>query len=166
MRLFIAIRFNREVKDALIRAIEDLRGRVVSGSFTRPENLHLTLVFIGESDDVKTIRAVIDECGVPPFDMAVAGSGNFGDLYWAGVENSPELSGLVVSLREKLRSAGFDIDEKPFRPHITLARRVQPRSHIRVNMQRATMTVKRISLMKSERINGKLTYTEIYGRDL
>jgi len=33
-------------------------------------------------------------------------------------------------------------------------------------MQRATMTVKRISLMKSERINGKLTYTEIYGRDL
>ena len=166
MRLFVAIHFSEEVKDALIKAIRDMKSQTVSGNFTRPENLHLTLTFIGDSEDVAAIKKVIDNLNAKAFKMAVDGSGHFGNLYWVGVEDNPELKSLADDLRIALRNCGFDIEDKPFKPHITLARQVEASEPLSINIQRKTMTVSRISLMKSERINGKLTYTEVYGRPL
>ena len=62
MRLFVAIRFSPAVEEALWTAVGDLR-RQGAGTFTRRENLHLTLAFIGETDRLEDAR------------QAVAGSG-------------------------------------------------------------------------------------------
>ncbi len=166
MRLFVAIDFSKEVKGVLLTAIEELKAQAVSGTFTRPENLHLTLAFIGESDNVTAIRTAIDHCVVPPFEMAVSGTGHFGNLFWVGIENNPKLNALAENLQKELRSSGFDIEERDFKPHITLARQLEASKPVNLNVTRTAMTVSRISLMKSERINGKLTYTEVYGRNL
>lgn len=109
MRLFIAIHFSSEIKNTLLSAIEELKEQTVSGNFTSPENLHLTLAFIGESDRVSEIRTVIDRCAAPPFEMAVAGTGHFGNIYWAGIERNPKLKALAESLQAELRQSGFEI---------------------------------------------------------
>ena len=166
MRLFVAIHFSREVKNVLLSAIDELKAQTVSGKFTSPENLHLTLAFIGESDKVLAIRTAIDSCAIPPFEMAVSGTGHFGNLYWVGIEFSQKLKALAESLQSELRISGFDIENREFKPHITLARQVETSSPVSLNIKRTAMTVSRISLMKSERIGGRLTYTEVYGRAL
>lgn len=81
MRLFVAINFSKDVKNALLAAIDELKGQAVSGNFTSPDNLHLTLAFIGESERASAIRGAIDRCAVPPFDLAVSREGHFGNLY-------------------------------------------------------------------------------------
>lgn len=166
MRLFIAIHFSKEVKSVLLTAMDELKAQAVSGDFTDPSNLHLTLAFIGESEKLAAIRGAIDRCACPTFEMAVSGAGRFGSLYWVGIENNPKLKALAEKLQNDLRSSGFDIEDRAFKPHITIARQVEASMPVSVNIKRTAMTVSRISLMKSERINGKLTYTEVYGRGL
>ncbi len=166
MRLFIAVHFSKEVKSQLLSAIEKLRTQAKAGNFTKPENLHLTLAFIGESEDVKTIRSVIDSCAVPAFELAISGAGNFGKLYWVGIENNPKLKALAESIQSELRKSGFEIEDRAFMPHITIARELSAERPVSLNVERKAMAVSRISLMKSERIGGRLTYTEVYGRDL
>ena len=166
MRLFIAIRFSQEILDTLLRAQEMLRAAGARGNYSAPENLHLTLVFIGESEDVLTLRHVIDRAAGEAFPLAVSGAGRFGELWWAGVEKNPALEALASRLRDGCKRAGFHIDEKPFRAHVTLARQLKYDEPPRLNVPRTEMTVSRVSLMKSERVGGKLTYTEVYGRDL
>ena len=166
VRLFIAIRFSEEILDALLRAQEQLRRGGARGNFSAPENLHLTLAFIGESSDVLTLRRVIDRAAGAPFPLAVSGAGRFGALWWAGVEENPALEALAARLREGCKRAGFRIDEKPFRAHVTLARELKYDALPRLEIPRTEMTVTRVSLMKSERVSGRLTYTEVYGREL
>lgn len=166
MRLFVAINFTKEVKSVLLTAIDELKAQVISGNFTSPDNLHLTLAFIGESDKISAIREAIDRCAVPRFDLAVSGGGHFGNLCWVGIENNPKLKTLAESLQNDLRKSGFDIENRAFKPHITLARQVEVNKPVSINAKRTAMPVSRISLMKSERINGRLTYTEVYGREL
>ncbi|MFB0919394.1 MAG: RNA 2',3'-cyclic phosphodiesterase [Oscillospiraceae bacterium] len=166
MRLFIAVHFSKEVKFALLAAIEELRAQAKSCNYTKPENLHLTLAFIGESVDVKTISEVIDHCAVPAFEMAISGAGHFGELYWVGIEKNQKLKALAEDIQGELRKSGFEIEERAFKPHITIARQVSAEGPVSLNVERKAMTVSRVSLMKSERINGRLTYTEVYGREL
>lgn len=166
MRLFIAIQFSREIKTALLGAITELRAQAHSGSFTREENLHLTLAFIGETEKTAVILQIMDSTEMSPFEMTVCDAGSFGALYWAGVEKNPTLVHLAEGLRAALRANGFEIETRAFKPHITLVRQLQAERPVTFSILRMTMMVTRLSLMKSERINGRLVYTEIYGRDL
>jgi 2'-5' RNA ligase len=166
MRLFIAIQFSEEVRRMLLSQIDMLRTQATAGNFTRPENLHLTLAFIGESERAGELRRAIDRCACPPFELAISGGGRFGSLYWVGVEKNPALSALAERLRAELRAEGFALEERAFKPHITIARQLEADRPVSVCAPRTAMTVSRISLMKSERINGKLVYTEIYGKKL
>ena len=56
MRLFTAINFDDNIKDALSAAISELKARGIRGTFTLRENLHLTLVFLGETPRVSDVR--------------------------------------------------------------------------------------------------------------
>ena len=164
MRLFVAVHFSPEVRSVLLSAIDGLR-RQSAGNFTRPENLHLTLAFIGESDRVAEAKAALSAVVAAPFELTVGGAGKFGDLWWAGIDKNPALSALADSVRGELIKRNFDIDPKPFKAHITLAREVREKD-IRLDIPPTSMTVSRVSLMRSDRINGKLTYTEVFGRVL
>ena len=71
MRLFIAINFDDKIKDELCLLTDELKNYSVSGNFTRRENLHLTLVFIGEtpSNKITSIKSAIDNIQQQPFDI-------------------------------------------------------------------------------------------------
>lgn len=166
MRLFIAINFSKEFISSLKNAIDQLKKQSASARPTRPENLHLTLAFIGETERTEDIIHIIDKIKVHTFDIRAGTHGNFDRLYWVGLQPNPILSKLAQDIRDSLILSGFDIEKRPFIPHITIARDVRPYDKIDIDVKPAQMTVCRISLMKSEQSDGGVIYTEVYGRDI
>ena len=169
MRLFIAINFSDEVKDALCETIAELRDASRRGRYTLRENLHLTLVFIGESGRVDDIIDVMEDAAEEafpePIEIALSSAGVFpgrgGDLHWVGVENTPALRGLAKALSDGLRAEGFHIEKRRFTPHITIGREIILGAEADIKVHPAGMAADHISLMRSDRVGGKLVYTEI-----
>jgi len=174
MRLFIAVNFDNFVKQQLLEIQELLRLQSTRGNFTRPENLHLTLAFLGETpeDKVPLILKIIDDVQALadlPFKLSFTHTGCFThshkELWWIGAaKDDPGLSRLEaihVGLIKRLSDAGFQVDKRPFNPHITLGREVRHLEQITLNCSGIKVKVERLSLMKSEHIGGKLTYSEL-----
>ena len=169
MRLFIAINFNNGTLSRLLTLRDELRGGSQHGHFSAPENLHLTLAFLGECDVKQTAAAksILGAVSFEPFDVAVDSVGRFkrdgGDLWWAGLRENRALSALQHDLTERLSATGFTLDRRKFSPHITLGREVVTDTAPWV-FEPFGETVVAVDLMKSERFAGKLTYTPIYKR--
>jgi RNA 2',3'-cyclic 3'-phosphodiesterase len=175
MRLFIAVNFDNAVKEQLLETQERLRSQCTRGNFTRPENLHLTLAFLGETPEekvpslLKIIDKTINDVQTLPFELSFIHTGCFThshkDLWWVGAgENCQGLSRLRaihVELIKRLLDAGFSLDKRPFNPHITLGREVKHLQKITLNCNEIKVRVDRLSLMKSEHIGKVLTYTEL-----
>jgi len=169
MRLFLAINFNDEIKDALCETASELGEAMLRGRITRRENLHLTLVFIGETDRVDDILDVMEDVVegtvAEPLAIRLSEAGVFrsrgGDLHWVGVENTPELKALAKALADGLRAEGFEIEKRRFVPHVTIGREVVLTGTADIRVYPASMTADRISLMCSERVAGRLVYTEL-----
>lgn len=170
MRLFIAVNFSDEVKEKMKGYIDNLKAISERGNFTRVDNLHLTVVFIGETNNLSAVKSVMDNIKGKSFVLSIFGLGKFrrytGDIYWAGVQRNKELEDLQYSLSTSLINEGFNIDRRDFKPHITLGREVVIKDNPSFNIPAISMTVDKISLMKSERLNGKLVYTELYNKKL
>lgn len=102
MRLFIAIPFDEKLKVSLSEIQEHLLSAGIRGTYTKWENLHLTLAFIGEYNDPAAVLEIIDEIPFEPFDIKLKGYGTFGSLFWVGIEKSDRLENYVKRLRRKL----------------------------------------------------------------
>lgn len=175
MRLFIAVNLSDEIKDCLCACIARLWEHAVSGNFTRRENLHLTLAFIGETARLDTVKQAMEQVDSSAFPLQLGGFGRFsrpgGDICWVGVLPGDGLHDVYSSLREALRANGLPVESRPFTPHLTLGREVVLRKPFDSDtfarsIPPMRMPVGKISLMKSERIGGKLTYTEISAKSL
>lgn len=179
MRLFTAITFSEEIKTSLFHMIEELQNSTSHGTFTTRENLHLTLNFIGETkrlDNVtQAMNQAVRKANAHSFPITIRGFGRFkrreGDIYWIGIEEERTLWRLQKELVKELDLEGFPIDDRDFKPHLTLGRKVTVGEKFSMKLFEdaiipMSMEVQKISLMKSERIEGKLTYTEIYHVDL
>lgn len=164
MRLFIAIQFDDAILDALTDLQDDLRAYGIRGYYTKRENLHMTLAFIGEYGNSDAVLDAMDEVAFTPFDIRLSGVGVFHQLFWAGIEENVELSDYVKHLRRELASRGIPYDRKRFSPHITLVRKFSGDLSA-IEVFDTTMTVNRISLMKSVRGRNGMVYTEIGGVD-
>ncbi len=167
MRLFIAVNFTDDFKNSIIDYRNKLREFKDDShiNWTTDENLHLTLAFIGEYRDVGRVKEALDSIEFKPFTIKTNGSGNFGSLRWVGVTEN------AVKLSEKVRAAldEYEIpyDDKPMKPHVTVAREMivdRKKVNMLPRVVQSSMKITEISLMKSERIKGKLTYTEIYSK--
>jgi 2'-5' RNA ligase len=86
-----------------------------------------------------------------------------GDVWWAGIKESKLLIALQNDLTNNLIDAGFMLDKRKYSPHITLGRQILTDVSAS-QVEFFGETVDCIELMKSERINGKLTYAAIHGR--
>jgi 2'-5' RNA ligase len=176
MRLFTAILFDQEIKASLYDTVEELKLISRGGTFTERENLHLTVNFIGETKRLEEVKeamhTAVEASKAEIFPLGIQGFGSFkrreGDIYWIGVERNDVLWRLQKELVKKLKAAGFyEIDDRDYKPHLTLGRRIKtPQTFdfktFEAGITPLQMKVERISLMKSERIEGRLTYTEIY----
>ena len=125
MRLFIAIRLSDGIRDGLSAIQGELRDHGVRGNYTKTENLHLTLAFIGEYSDPDFVLEVIRSVPFAPFPMRIEGFGSFGDLYWCGIGENDNLLSYVKRLRRVLAGNGIPFDRKKFSPHITLIRKAE-----------------------------------------
>ena len=171
MRLFIAINLNEEMKDALIDIQDTMRTYGIRGKDTPPENMHLTLAFIGEYDDPERVKEVVESIEIRPFEMKLKGIGAFRDLWWVGTENSAPLMAISRRLRLALAEADIPFDKKKFSPHITVIRRAngtlsaEAADEIAANAITenggVSMTVDHISLMRSDCGKYGMIYTEL-----
>ncbi|MGL5513567.1 MAG: RNA 2',3'-cyclic phosphodiesterase [Sporomusa sp.] len=181
MRLFIAANFSDETR-AQLHALQDkLRSYATNGSFSLPENLHLTLAFLGECDarQVAAAKQVINAVRFEPFAITIAGGGYFDkgrpNLVFCGLQNDSgysKLRQLQSDLSMSLSAKGFELEQRKFWPHITLGRKVvwQDTSNFSSFIDSCFPMIEEcvtsIELMKSERIGGKLTYTAICEKKL
>ena len=164
MRLFIAIQFEENIKEALTEFQDSLKKRGVTGNYTRRENLHLTLAFIGDHGDPNEVLDAMEKVDFTPMEISLEGVGTFGDLFWAGLADNPQLESCVKRLRHALSEQGIPFDRKKFSPHITLIRGYSCRAGKGIPVSdppKGTMTATRISLMRSERGKHGMIYTEI-----
>ena len=173
MRLFVAVLLASDTRNALCALQNALRNATVQGRFSRPENLHLTLAFLGElpKTSVPAARSCLDTAvsGIAPFSLAFTQLDRFrrrdGDLYYAGFSCPPQLLQLRQQLVGALDHAGLPYDPKPLRPHLTLARDVVLAREAQAPLPPGPipdLTVSSIALMESARIQGVLTYTPLY----
>ena len=101
---------------------------------TKPDNLHLTLHFIGDAEPEPLTEALgAISSLVAPFDLTFAGVGRFGGrgrglILWVGVEPSAAISRLYCELGRLLSSAGVGVDTRPYAPHVTIARSQRSRA--------------------------------------
>ena len=125
IRLFVAI-----VPPGDMRArLSSLCGGVEGARWVDPENLHLTLRFIGEVEEplVEDIVFALRAIRMAPFSLILSGVGHFESRQkvrqlWAGVAPSPPLVDLQGRIDAAVRRAGIGIEAKRFVPHVTLAR--------------------------------------------
>ena len=160
MRLFIAIRLSDAMKDALTVAQDEMYAHGVRGNFTTRENMHLTLAFIGEYPDKEQVMDALSSVSFSSFSICLKGMGCFRDLWWAGMEESAPLTAVVRRIRRALAENNIPFDRKRFSPHITLLRRATGRLP-GVQLRPASMTVRAVSLMRSDRGKNGMIYTEL-----
>lgn len=130
IRLFVALPLPPALRQTLALA----GGGIPGAKWSPPENLHLTLKFIGEVDEhtADDIVSVLDTVHAPAFEVALRGIGLFEGkrgprLLYAGVEASAALLDLEKRVEAALaRVPGLDIEDRRFVPHVTLARLKAP----------------------------------------
>jgi len=168
MRLFVAIHFNDNTRSRLLDLRDELRSRSKSGNFSLPENLHLTLAFIGEVSPKKVdkIETILETVTFSPFEAAIDRIGTFsrGTLWYAGLHGSKPLMLLQREIAYKLALYGFEMDRRKYSPHVTLGREVMTEA-APWKIEPFGETVTAIDLMKSERIGGTLIYTAIHTKN-
>jgi 2'-5' RNA ligase len=162
-RLFFAVKPGGLFLKALEAVSGELKSLLRNASFVPVQNIHLTLCFIGETDKTESIKAAAAGVAFEPFDLEIDKLGVFrGDLIWIGLKSSDALFSLSAAIRAKMRDNGISFDPKPFKPHITIARRADIRSDLSftsVNIPKASMRCDKFGLYRSERSEGKQIYT-------
>ena len=125
MRLFVALPLPEEVRLRLAL----LCGGLPGARWVAPDNLHLSLRFLGELDDgqASDLDGALSEVKTPGFAFQLSGVGSFGSgrqprVLWAGVAPSRDLLRLREKVEHAVIRAGLKRDQHKFRPHVTLAR--------------------------------------------
>lgn len=131
-RVFIALDPDELFKKTLDERLQGIRPRFSEGvKWDKPEQVHLTLAFLGETDNA-AISAITDACReatltTPSFSLIFDHPGMFPprgkpSVLWLGCAEQPALLHLASAIRAALHARGIHFDGKPFRPHLTLAR--------------------------------------------
>ncbi|HUI40684.1 MAG TPA: RNA 2',3'-cyclic phosphodiesterase [Terriglobia bacterium] len=139
MRTFVAIDLAESVRAALAKEQARLRSACARNSelrWTRPEGVHVTLKFLGEipAERVAAVTAALEALrGFGRFEVEAKGFGFFPDarhprVFWAGLEAPSALGELAGRVEAALAIIGFAAEDRPFRPHLTLARFRTPRA--------------------------------------
>jgi 2'-5' RNA ligase len=136
MRLFIAFDLNDHARLA-IAAEQERLGAALAASressirWVRPEQMHVTLVFLGEVDDERADALAADigsDVAHPPFEIVFNGTGVFPPrgapkVLWIGVTAGAEAAIAVqTELTQRVARHGVPLETRPFQPHLTIGR--------------------------------------------
>jgi len=132
MRTFIAVEVTGPALEAILRYQEQLRQFPAKVRWARPEQMHLTLKFLGEIEEpqAETVAEALKNLAGQnqAFEAELKGLGGFPDLrrpnvLWAGVQSGSEgLTRLADRVERAVKDLGFKKEKRPYRPHLTLGR--------------------------------------------
>jgi 2'-5' RNA ligase len=173
VRIFIAVELSEETRRVAAEAACIICRRV-GGRATRPENLHITVRFLGECDPgrLPAVREAMEEAAqdTAPFMLAPGRPGVFrrgrDSVVWLEPAGDREaLRRLHGRLERSLAGKGFDRDDRPFTAHLTLARQV-PEARLDALPglpadEAAVTAADHIALMRSAHADGRLVYTAL-----
>ena len=184
MRTFIALEIPDTVKNRLEKFVHQMKLSGGSVRWVKPQDVHLTLKFLGEvnQEQVSRISSLLDQVvsGFSNFSLHIAGTGTFPHssprprVIWAGISQEPLLSALQADLEKALLKSGFPLEKRSFWPHLTLGRvkssqgikplvkNIQENAHIVFG----SMPVNQIHLFKSELMPAGAEYSKIHTTDL
>ena len=169
-RVFCAVELPEEVRARAASSIAHLRAQAphVRASWERPEKLHLTLKFIGEIEPARALGDLVraleaSASSVAPFAISIEGTGAFPPkgvprVLWLGVsDREGGLARLQQRLEDECARRHFARDERPFHPHLTVARMRAPAGarelaalHQQTPFKTEAFNVSEIVLMRSE----------------
>jgi 2'-5' RNA ligase len=135
MRLFVALAISADVRESFASFVNELRRADSRPRWVNPENLHVTLKFIGHIADqqLPNIAAALAEVAAPSqITLEFRGIGFFPNgrrpaVVWAGIQAAPDLAALVKGVEQALAPCGISRETRPFAPHLTLGRFEEPR---------------------------------------
>jgi 2'-5' RNA ligase len=129
MRIFIALDIDDTIRNRIARFTEGVSGFAPETRWVKPESLHVTLKFIGEQTEpvVKAIQQAMSGLPAEAAQIHFRGYGffpspNSARVFWIGIEAGPQLATLAAAVDDKLSTLGIPREDRPFSPHLTLAR--------------------------------------------
>lgn len=166
LRCFIAVELPETVKSSLRDVLGILRKSDAAVRWTPPENIHLTIKFLGQTDEslIAPMKESLSKklLTYKPFYITISDVGCFPNerrpkIVWIGIERSESLSNLQKEIDADLVKFGFSLEKREFSPHLTIGR-VKAQDNLLGMLRRlkelrsssfANMEVKSISLMES-----------------
>jgi RNA 2',3'-cyclic 3'-phosphodiesterase len=182
IRSFVAIRLDATVREAVAAMIERLRPLARAVAWVPPQNLHVTLQFLGAQSEARLAAAqvALEEAAAEsaPVEVAVHGIGAFPGLerpriLWVGlVQGVPDLHALQARVADALAAQGFSREDRPWHPHLTVGRVFEERRWrneagpaLRAALAEAartsfgTLRVRELALMRSDLSPAGARYT-------
>ena len=185
MRLFVALDIPDEIRQRIARFMEGVREFAPDPRWVRPESLHVTLKFIGETQQVEEIRRALETVASRGFDLSFRGTGFFptprsARVFWIGIEADERLAALAAAIDAALTPLGIEKESRAYSPHLTLARsgsakpqrtagekshrqfaRLQEKLGTRPVPDFGTMTAREFFLYQSKLARGGAVYTKL-----
>ncbi len=163
MRMFLALNFDKEALRKINNLLLSLRKSGIKGNYTNSNNLHLTLLFLGEIDTEKMqeVMRIMDKITFESFSININKISKMKDILIMNVEKSEKLLSLQNIILKEIEKTDINFDKKAFLPHVTLVRECFSNIEKDINIQ---SFVESFILFSSERIDGKLTYINRYER--
>ncbi|MBT2680744.1 RNA 2',3'-cyclic phosphodiesterase [Bacillus sp. ISL-35] len=129
---FYALEVPGEVKEVFKSQIEHLQEELPFKTWVHPQDLHITLAFLGNAPDDK-MEAASERIEAAmklqtSFELKIDHLGIFGRseaprIFWAGLKDSQDLKEVRQDVFSACLDAGFTLEKRPFSPHITIARK-------------------------------------------
>jgi len=179
-RIFCAIELPASVRAVVLRHIADLKDAVpgARASWAREETLHLTLKFLGEipTTSVPSFSSAVARAaaGVSPLSVHLNETGAFPrhgqpKVLWIGVDDgSRRLADLQSRLEAESEAAGYPKEQRPFHPHLTIARLRDPRvaralasAHKEMQFDPVVIPVSELVVIRSELSSAGSKYTAV-----
>lgn len=157
-RLFIALELDSAVREKINEYVNQLKEAGCEGKWVSEVNYHVTLAFIGDSDQAQKIAEILKTIQESSFSFTMDGTLRFHQLLALKIE-SPALSSLAEKVREALINGDIPFDQKAFKAHITLARKFKGEIPCEFESE---AEASRIVLYKSEFTDGKRIYTPLF----
>src|SRR5258708_26665821 len=129
MRIFIALDIDEDIRQRIARFLDGVRGFAPDARWVRPESLHVTLKFIGETapQNVDQIKEALKAVESNAIEMNIRGCGFFPGaksprVFWVGIEAGPSLAALASTVDDRVAALGIPKEDHPLSPHLTPAR--------------------------------------------
>lgn len=127
MRLFVALDIDEYIRQRITSFVGEVSRAVPEVRFVGPQTYHITLKFIGETGKFEQIREALGTVKAKPIQVNIREVGFFPDarqprVFWAGIHADSSLAQLSKDVNKSLVPLGFAVEDKPFHPHLTLAR--------------------------------------------